>query len=302
MLTTGLPFFGTMIATSSRLRSHVEMLAVDIGERNVFRPEALHAAADYIDQQFHGQGYDVVRQVYRAKGVESANLEATRGGDERSNEILLIGAHYDSVSGSPGADDNASGVAVLLEMSRRFRDIHTERTVRFVAFVNEEPPFFYWRQMGSMVYARAARTRGDDIRLMMSLEMLGCYSDEPGSQRHPPLFRYFYPNRGNFIALVSNLRSRRMLRRTVSLFKRHSDVPVQSLATLSIVPGVSWSDHLSFWRWGYPALMVTDTAFYRYPHYHTAGDTPDKIDYETMALVTDGLTRAITALATASDL
>ena len=183
MLTTGLPFFGTMIATSSRLRSHVEMLAVDIGERNVFRPEALHAAADYIDQQFHGQGYDVVRQVYRAKGVESANLEATRGGDERSNEILLIGAHYDSVSGSPGADDNASGVAVLLEMSRRFRDIHTERTVRFVAFVNEEPPFFYWRQMGSMVYARAARTRGDDIRLMMSLEMLGCYSDEPGSQR-----------------------------------------------------------------------------------------------------------------------
>ncbi len=291
-----------MIATSSRLRSHVEMLAVDIGERNVFRPEALHAAADYIDQQFHGQGYDVVRQVYRAKGVESANLEATRGGDERSNEILLIGAHYDSVSGSPGADDNASGVAVLLEMSRRFRDIHTERTVRFVAFVNEEPPFFYWRQMGSMVYARAARTRGDDIRLMMSLEMLGCYSDEPGSQRYPPLFRYFYPNRGNFIALVSNLRSRRMLRRTVSLFKRHSDVPVQSLATLSIVPGVSWSDHLSFWRWGYPALMVTDTAFYRYPHYHTAGDTPDKIDYETMALVTDGLTRAITALATASDL
>ena len=287
-----------MIATASRLRAHVETLAVAIGERNVFQPEALHAAAEYIEQQLHAQGYGVARQVYRAKRVESANLEATRSGSKWSNEIILIGAHYDSVVGSPGANDNASGVAALLEISRRFRDIRPERTVRFVAFVNEEPPFFYWRQMGSMVYARAARKRGDDIRLMMSLEMLGCYRDEPGSQRYPPLFRYFYPDRGNFVALVSNLRSRRLLRRTVSLFKSLSDVPVESLATLSIVPGVSWSDHLSFWRRGYPALMVTDTAFYRYPYYHTAWDTPDKINYDTMARVTDGLFGAISALAT----
>ena len=287
-----------MIATASRLRAHVETLAVAIGERNVFQPEALHAAAEYIEQQLHAQGYGVARQVYRAKRVESANLEATRSGSKWSNEIILIGAHYDSVVGSPGANDNASGVAALLEISRRFRDIRPERTVRFVAFVNEEPPFFYWRQMGSMVYARAARKRGDDIRLMMSLEMLGCYRDEPGSQRYPPLFRYFYPDRGNFVALVSNLRSRRLLRRTVSLFKSLSDVPVESLATLSIVPGVSWSDPLSFWRRGYPALMVTDTAFYRYPYYHTAWDTPDKINYDTMARVTDGLFGAISALAT----
>ena len=287
-----------MIATASRLRAHVETLAVAIGERNVFQPEALHAAAEYIEQQLHAQGYGVARQVYRAKRVESANLEATRSGSKWSNEIILIGAHYDSVVGSPGANDNASGVAALLEISRRFRDIRPERTVRFVAFVNEEPPFFYWRQMGSMVYARAARKRGDDIRLMMSLEMLGCYRDEPGSQRYPPLFRYFYPDRGNFVALVSNLRSRRLLRRTVSLFKSLSDVPVESLATLSIVPGVSWSDPLSFWRRGSPALMVTDTAFYRYPYYHTAWDTPDKINYDTMARVTDGLFGAISALAT----
>ena len=234
--------------------------------------------------------------------MESANLETTRSGSKWSNEIILIGAHYDSVVGSPGANDNASGVAALMEISRGFRDIRPERTVRFVAFVNEEPPFFYWRQMGSMVYARAARKRSDDIRLMMSLEMLGCYSDEPGSQGYPPLFRYFYPDRGNFIALVSNLRSRGLLRRTVSLFKNHSDVPVESLATLSIVPGVSWSDHLSFWRHGYPALMVTDTAFYRYPYYHTAWDTPDKVDYDTMTRVTDGLFVAIGALATGNDL
>ena len=287
-----------MTATASRLRAHVETLAVAIGERNVFQPEALHAAAGYIEQQLHAQGYGVARQVYRAKRVDSANLEATRSGSKWSNEVILIGAHYDSVVGSPGANDNASGVAALLEISRRFRDIRPERTVRFVAFVNEEPPFFYGRQMGSMVYARAARKRGDDIRLMMSLEMLGCYRDEPESQRYPPLFRYFYPDRGNFVALVSNLRSRRLLHRTVSLFKSHSDVPVESLATLSIVPGVSWSDHLSFWRRGYPALMVTDTAFYRYPYYHTAWDTPDKINYDTMARVTDGLFGAIGALAT----
>ena len=290
-----------MIATASQLRAYVETLALDIGERNVFRPEALHAAAAYIEQQFQAQGYAVARQVYRAKNVESANLEATRSGSTRSKEIFLIGAHYDSVLGSPGANDNASGVAALLEISRRFRDILPERTVRFVAFVNEEPPFFSWRQMGSMVYAGAARKRGDNIRLMISLEMLGCYSDEPGSQRYPPLFRYFYPNRGNFIALVSNLRSRRMLRRTVSLFRRHSDVPVESVATLSMVPGVSWSDHLSFWRRGYRALMVTDTAFYRYPYYHTAWDTPDKIDFDTMARVTDGLFGAIDALAARND-
>ena len=286
-----------MITTASRLRAHVETLAVAIGERNVLQPEALHAAAEYIEQQLHAQGYGVARQVYRAKGVESANLEATRSGSKWSNEVILIGAHYDSVVGSPGANDNASGVAALLEISRRFRDIRPERTVRFVAFVNEEPPFFYGRQMGSMVYARAARKRGDNIRLMMSLEMLGCYRDEPGSQRYPPLFRHFYPDRGNFVALVSNLRSRRLLRRTVSLFKNLSNVPVESVATLSIVPGVSWSDHLSFWRRGYPALMVTDTAFYRYPYYHTAWDTPDKINYDTMARVTDGLFGAIGALA-----
>jgi len=156
---------------ASRLQAHVEKLAGAIGERNVFRPEAFHAAADYIEQELRRQGYEVIPQVYRVKGMDSANLEATRRGQKLPDEILLIGAHYDSVLGSPGADDNASGVAVLLELSRHFSEISPDRTVRFVAFVNEEPPFFYWGKMGSMVYARAARKRGDDIRLMMCLEM-----------------------------------------------------------------------------------------------------------------------------------
>jgi Zn-dependent M28 family amino/carboxypeptidase len=201
------------------------------------------------------------------------------------------------VRGSPGANDNASGVAALLEISRKFAQLAPARSVRFVAFVNEEPPFFYWGQMGSMIYAQAARARGDDIRLMVSLEMLGCYTDKPGSQSYPPLLGFFYPDRGNFVAFVSNLNSRKELRQLVDAFRARSDFPVESLATFEFVPGVAWSDQLSFWRQGYPAVMVTDTAFHRYAYYHTALDTPEKLNYEAMARVVEGLQRAFGALA-----
>jgi Zn-dependent M28 family amino/carboxypeptidase len=283
--------------SDARLRAHVAKLAGEIGERNVFRPAALHAAADYIRSEWTAMGYDVVIQSYQAAGVLSENLEVTRTGGSRPSEIVLIGAHYDSVQGSPGANDNASGVAALLEISRGFAQLTPECSVRFVAFVNEEPPFFYWGQMGSMVYAKAARARGDDIKLMVSLEMLGCYSDEPGSQSYPVPLRFFYPDCGNFIAFVANLRSRKPLRRLVDAFRAHSDFPAESLATFEFIPGVSWSDQLSFWRQGYPALMVTDTAFYRYAYYHTALDTPEKLNYPAMALVVTGLQQAFAAVA-----
>ena len=217
-------------------------------------------------------------------------------GTTRAPEIILVGAHYDSVRGSPGANDNASGVAALLEIGRALKDAGLRRTVRLVAFVNEEPPFFFWGEMGSGVYARAARARGD-IRLMMSLEMLGAYSDEPGGQRYPPFLGWFYPDRANFIAFVSNLESRHVLRRTVEAFRSVSAFPSETLAAPGMVPGVSLSDQISFWREGYPAIMVTDTAYYRYPHYHTAQDTPDKIDYARMAQVVEGLAKAIVLLA-----
>ncbi len=280
-----------------RLRAHVHRLAGEIGERNVYHPQALAAAAAYIRGEWSAQGYPVRSQPYEVEGLPCENLEISRVGNGRAREILLIGAHYDSVRGSPGADDNASGVAALLELSRLFTGHKPDRTVRFVAFVNEEPPFFYRRQMGSMVYAEAARARGDDIRLMMSLEMLGTYSDRPGSQRYPPLFRYFYPDRGNFIAFVSNFGSRGMLKQAVAAFRAGSDFPVEHVATFSFVPGVSWSDHQSFWRQDYPALMVTDTAFYRYAYYHTAEDTPEKLNYPAMAEVVEGLYKAIASLA-----
>ncbi len=286
-----------MTITAAALKTHVQKLAGEIGERNVFCFSALVEAANYLGREWTDQGYEVVSQPYVAGRVECKNLEITHWGQAKRQQIVLVGAHYDSIQGGPGADDNASGVAALLEISRCLTSRPTERTVRFVAFVNEEPPFFFWNQMGSMVYAGAARRRGDDIRVMLSLEMLGYYDRRPKSQRYPPFLGFLRPSEGNFIAFVSNLRSRKHLRYTVALFRAHSGFPAEQVAAPGIIPGISWSDHLAFWRQGYPALMVTDTAFYRYPYYHTPLDTPDRLDYEALAQVTDGLVRTVEGLA-----
>jgi hypothetical protein len=280
-----------------RLETHVRVLAETIGERNIYRPRALADAADYIEQQWRDMGYEVIPQTYEVEGVRCSNLEITRSGTRQPEEILLIGAHYDSVIGSPGANDNGSGVATMLEMARHFANMEVDRTVRFVAFVNEEPPFFFRGQMGSLIYARAARKRRDNIQLMVSLETIGCYSERPGSQQYPPLFRYFFPDKGNFVAFVSNFRTRRLLHRFAAAFRQHSQFPAETVATFSWIPGVAWSDHLSFWRSGYCALMVTDTALYRYPHYHASTDKADELDYIAMAAVTEGLNRAAMSLA-----
>ncbi len=288
---------GTDSGLADRLRGHIEFLAGELGERSVRRPAALELASSYIEGQWAALGLAPGDQRYRTHGVECRNLVLTIPGRERPDEIVLAGAHYDTVNGSPGADDNASGVAGVLELGRLLRDAAPARTIRLVAFVNEEPPFFFLHEMGSMVYAQAARRRGDDIRAMLSLEMIGYYSDAPGSQRYPPLLRHFYPDRGNFIGFVSNLRSRRLLRQTVAAFRASTDFPLESAAIPAFVPGVAWSDQLSFWRAGYPALMVTDTAFHRNPYYHTAEDTPDKLDYVRMAQVVDGLAGTLLRLA-----
>jgi Zn-dependent M28 family amino/carboxypeptidase len=283
--------------SAMRVEAHVRELAGAIGERNVFRPQALQAAVDYIEQTWRSQGYPVSIQTYDAYGERCANLEVSRAGTRRPGEILLIGAHYDTVRNCPGANDNASGVAAMLEISRYFAELAPRLTVRFVAFVNEEPPSFYTGQQGSMVYAKAARQRGDDIRLMVSLETIGCYFDAPGTQRYPPLFRHFFPDRGDFLGLVSDLRSGRALRRMARTFRRHADFPLEHVATFRWIPGIAWSDHLSFWRQGYRALMVTDTAFYRYRYYHTPEDTPDKLNYPAFGRATEALCRCFAAMA-----
>jgi Zn-dependent M28 family amino/carboxypeptidase len=275
----------------------VEVLAGKIGERSVWLPGALGAAANYIRTTWGSLGFDVTAQGYEAKGVWSENLEVEIHGGARADEIVIVGAHYDTAAGTPGADDNGSGVAAVLELARLLRDLRPSRTLRLVAFVNEEPPFFFFGNMGSKVYAKAARARGDEIRVMLSLEMLGFYSDRSGSQGYPPFLGWFYPDRGNFIGFVSNLRSRRVLREFADAFASVSDFPLQKLSAPALLPGVAWSDQLSFWREGYPAVMVTDTAFHRNPHYHRSTDTPDTLDYDSMAKVVEGLAGAVALLA-----
>lgn len=287
---------------AARLGRHVQRLAGEIGERNVYRPAALDAAARHIETEWHDLGYAVRRQTYVARRIECANLEIVLPGRRWPDESLVVGAHYDTVPGSPGADDNASAVAALIEIARLLRGHAPARTLRLVAFVNEEAPFFFWGEMGSRVYARAARRRGEVIRLMLSLEMLGYYRDEPGSQAYPPLFRRFHPDRGDFIAFVSDFRSARLMRRAARAFRAHSEFPLETTATFRWIPGVAWSDHLSFWRAGYPAFMCTDTAFYRNPCYHGAADTPETLDYARLATLTAGLAAMCRELADCADL
>jgi len=279
------------------LQRHVYRLAEEIGERNLQHPDALHAAEDYINQSWQQQGYTVERQAYLERNIQCANLEVTREGIDRADHIILIGAHYDTVYGSPGANDNGSGLAVLLELSRLFYTETTNLSVRFVAFVNEEPPFFFSGRQGSNIYAKAVRQRGDDIRLMLALETMGYYSSEPHSQDYPPLFRYFYPHTADFISFVTNFGSRSVMLKLAQAFRQATDFPLEHVATFSFIPGVAWSDHLSFWRQNYKALMITDTAFYRYPYYHSSNDTPEKLDYPRLARVCEGLFDAVRLLA-----
>ena len=284
-------------SAASRLRAHVEMLAGTIGERNVWRCEALDRAARYVSAQFSSGGYapraaDVRRgedsgQQYRG----DADGSRACGGDRRGRRPLRHRIRL------PGANDNGTGVAAVLELAQRFSERPQPRTIRFVAFVNEEPPFFHTEHMGSVVYANAAKVRGDRVTAMLSLETMGYYSDEKGSQKYPGEIASLFPDVGNFIGFVANSASARLLLKARRAFERRTPFPLQSAAAPDDVPGVGWSDHWAFWQAGYAAMMVTDTAPFRYPWYHTAEDTPDKIDYEKLAHVVDGLEAVIESLA-----
>lgn len=279
-----------------QLRRHVEMLASRIGQRNVFQPQALAAAADYIESSFADTGLTPMRQSYQVAGETCSNIEVELPGRERPDEIIVIGAHYDSVFNCPGANDNASGVAALLALARAFADDRGARTLRFVAFVNEEPPYFWTDEMGSLVYAQRCRENNENIVAMLALETIGYYSDEKGSQHYPFPLSLFYPSTGNFIAFVGNRSSGKLVRKVVGSFRRHTQFPSRGGVLPSAIREAGWSDQWSFWQVGYPGLMVTDTAPFRYEHYHRSSDTPDKLDYDRMARVTAGLKRVISDL------
>lgn len=280
---------------ASGLRRHVHTLALAIGERHVEEMAKLDRAADYIVEQFKQIGLPVNTHVYTAYGKQFRNVVAELSGN--TAEIIVIGAHYDSVPGSPAANDNASGVAALLELAALNADQRFRRTIRFVAFANEELPHGETDAMGSLAYAGRAKQTGEKVRAMISLETIGYYTDAPKSQKYPVPLSWLYPDTGNFVAFVGNLRSRRLVRAAIKSFRRHATIASEGIAAPELLPDIRRSDHASFWRHDYPAIMVTDTAPFRYPYYHTAQDTPDKIDFNRLAQVTVGLNHVIRDLA-----
>jgi hypothetical protein len=291
------PLTPAQAALRDELEQHVTKLAGEIGERNVFNLPRLNAAADYVESSLASAGYKVSRQSYLAGGETCQNLEVEIRGTTRPEEIVVVGAHYDSVAGSPGANDNASGVATVLALARMASVRQPERTLRFVAFVNEEPPFFSTTNQGSYVYAQRCRERGERIMAMLTPETMGCYLDERGTQQYPFPVGLFYPSRGNFIAFVGNTKSAALVRRCVKTFRARAAFPSEGAALPGVLPGIGWSDHSSFWKMGYPAIQISDTAPFRYVHYHQETDTPDKLDYDRLARVVDGLEKVIAELA-----
>lgn len=284
---------------SANLRRHVQSLAGDIGERNRVRPQEYQRAEDYISEAFRLAGYaPKLLQPRSLEGVTIHNIEAEITGTNQTGEILVLGAHYDSEKDCPGANDNGSGIAALLELARLCAGQPTARTVRFVAFYDEE--YFGDRPMGSRLYARYCRLQHDNIVGMFSLETIGYYSDAPHSQHYPLLFHAFHPGysrTGNFVAFIGNTHSRELVDQAVASFRAHSNFPSEGLVAPWYVGDAGRSDHGSFWKEGYPGLMVTDTAEFRYDYYHETEDTPDKLDYDRMARVTSGLAQVVRDLA-----
>jgi len=282
--------------TATNLKKHVTYLAGTIGERNVIAYQELESTRQYIEDFLHGAGYKVNSQEYVVQMRKMKNLIVEIPGATRPNEIVVIGAHYDTVGDCPGADDNSSGVAALLELARLLKSSHPARTLRLVAFVNEEPPWFQTDDMGSLVYAQHARKLNENIVAALSLETIGMYSDAEGSQQYPAGFGLLYPSKGDFISFIGNVASRPLVREAIGTFRETTRFPSEGAAVPAAIPGVGWSDHWSFWSQGYPAIMVTDTAPFRNPNYHRPGDKPETLDYERMARVVRGLEKVVVKL------
>jgi len=286
----------------AEIRDHltpdVKYLSETIGERNLSRPGTLPATLKYLQGRLEQLGYTVVAHPFQVDGQEVSNLEVVLPGNGESAGAVIVGAHYDTAEGAPGANDNGSGVAGVLELARLLRGRKLEKTIRLVFFVNEEPPYFQTDDMGSVVYARELRKEGVAVSAMISLETIGYYSDAPGSQKYPALLGMFYPDRGNFIGFVANPESRSLVRRVIRTFRESAKFPSEGIAAPEFWPGIGWSDQWSFWRQQYPAIMVTDTAPFRYDYYHTPSDTAARVDFEKMARVVDGIHRVVESLAT----
>lgn len=275
------------------LQRDINKLAVEIGARNYNNYENLNAAADFLESSFQEAEYEVNKQEYKINNQIFTNLEVEIKGVDKPDEIVIVGGHYDTAFTTPGANDNGSGVAAVLELARRFADKKPSRTLRFVEFTNEEPPYFWTENMGSLVYAKGCKKRNENVVAMLSLETMGYFSDKEESQNYPFPLNLIYPSQGDFIAFVGNVDSSKLVKKTVDLFRKQVKFPSEGLAFFNQIPGVGWSDHWSFWQQGYQGIMVTDTAPFRYTQYHTLDDVSDNIDYEKLARVVSGLEKVI---------
>jgi len=285
-------------ALAQSLKRHIATIAAR--EHNLVHYDELAKVARYIEATLASFGYAVGRQEFLTGGKMVRNIDVTvePAAPNADPEVIVVGAHYDSVSGSPGANDNASGAAAVIELARLARGLDAAGTkrIRFAFFVNEEPPYFRTEAMGSLQYARALARRNERVIAMYSLETIGFYSSEPGSQIYPAPFGLIFPDRGDFVAFVGMLGSRALVRKTMRSFRSHTAFPTIGGVAPGFVPGIGWSDHWAFAEHGFQAVMITDTAPFRYPHYHRPSDTPDKVDAEKVARVVKGMERVIREL------
>lgn len=278
---------------ATRLRTHVEAIASK--PHNVGHPEELERSARHIENALAGMDYPIHRQAFETNGQKVRNIEIVIEPAAAEAATLVIGAHYDSWLDAPGANDNGTGTAAAVELARLLSDLRHKSSlrIRIVLFVNEEPPFFKTNRMGSLVHARSLKRTGEPVLGMLTLETLGFYSDEENSQHYPPPLGLLYPTKGDFVAFVGLTSSRTFVQRAVGSFREVAAFPSVGGTAPGFVQGIDWSDHWAYEQMGMPALMVTDTAPFRYPHYHTPRDTPDRIDYERLARVVSGLEKMI---------
>lgn len=290
-------FMIDMEKTAERLQDHLKMLTKTIGERSVLLPKNLKKTQEYIETFYQDIGIPVHCESYPYRNYTVANVVAEISFCDTPTKQYLVGAHYDSVAGTVGADDNASAIAVQLETARQLNalkgNLELDLAVKFVSFTLEEPPAFGTRHMGSRVYALKAWKQKEQIDGMICLEMVGYTCHDPGCQSYPfPLMFLGYPKQGNFIGIVGNSSSKGFTEALYRTFCRNPNLPVVKLTVPLggyLLPSVRLSDHSSFWDRGYKAVMITDTAFFRNPHYHRASDTMDRLDYGFMAQLVKSL-------------
>lgn len=282
------------------LRRHLTVLASDIGERNNLKYDNLCRAASYIEEQFKLNGYEPRLQSFDVQDKKYTNIEATIKG--ASKQIILVGAHYDTVAGCPGADDNGTGIVSILELARLLKETKPQYTIRFVAFPNEEYPFFWSKAMGSYVYAGECRSRGDDIQGMIAVETVGYYSQREHSQKYPVNTLGFLPDRGDFLFFVGNYRSRGFLTDCLGSFRKYATIPSEGISAFDCFDDISRSDNNSFWIHGYPGLMITDTADFRNPNYHLPSDRVETIDFDNLTRFVSALSRSLQEMSTKSSL